>query len=311
MARTFPAVVVHGILESGKTKFIVDSLRNEDFGDLGKVLILSMEEGEEEYDPAELAKYNACVYTFASQEEFTVEKINELIKVNKPHAVFFEMNAMWDQDKIKFPPYILVEQSFTIIDASTFKVYFNNMRQKFVDMITASDIVIMNRAEDTAEMAGYKRNLRLVNKDATILALGEDDKPIRFTDELPYKLGDEMKIEDGDFGIFYIDTFENRSRYEGKIVEFDCMTVTSRKLPKNTFIAGRLAMTCCANDIQLLGHLCAMNQPMPVVNKQWIHLRARVHYLDEQGEEEPQIVLEYLSSHEIPEIANPVVSLTN
>ena len=290
MARTFPAVVVHGILESGKTKFIVDSLRNEDFGDLGKVLILSMEEGEEEYDPAELAKYNACVYTFASQDEFTVEKINELIKVNKPHAVFFEMNAMWDQDKIKFPPYILVEQSFTIIDASTFKVYFNNMRQKFVDMITASDIVIMNRAEDTAEMAGYKRNLRLVNKDATILALGEDDKP---------------------FGIFYIDTFENRPRYEGKIVEFDCMTVTSRKLPKNTFIAGRLAMTCCANDIQLLGHLCALNQPMPVVNKQWIHLRARVHYLDEQGKEEPQIVLEYLSSHEIPEIAEPVVSLTN
>ena len=60
MARTFPAVVVHGILESGKTKFIVDSLRNEDFGDLGKVLILSMEEGEEEYLPLPLRMNLPC-----------------------------------------------------------------------------------------------------------------------------------------------------------------------------------------------------------------------------------------------------------
>ncbi len=311
MARTFPAVVVNGILESGKTRFIVDSLRNGDFGDIGKVLVLSMEEGEEEYDPAELAEYDACVYTFSSEEEFTVEKINELIKTNKPHAVFFEMNAMWDPEKIKFPPYILVEQSFTIIDATTFKVYFNNMRQKFVDMIGSSDVVIMNRCEDTPEMAGYKRNIRLINKDAAILAIGPDEKPIRFTEELPYRLGDEMKIEDDDFGIFYIDTFENQPRYDGKIVEFDCMTVTSRKLPEKTFIAGRLAMTCCENDIQLLGHLCATNQPISFVNKQWVHLRARVHYLREEGDEEPQIVLEYLSSHDIPEIENPVVSLSN
>ena len=52
MARTFPAVIVKGILESGKTTFIVDSLKNGDFGDVGRVLILSTEEGEVEYDPS-------------------------------------------------------------------------------------------------------------------------------------------------------------------------------------------------------------------------------------------------------------------
>ena len=36
MARTFPAVIVKGILESGKTTFIVDSLKNGDFGDVGR-----------------------------------------------------------------------------------------------------------------------------------------------------------------------------------------------------------------------------------------------------------------------------------
>lgn len=309
MARTFPAVIVKGILESGKTTFIVDSLKNGDFGDIGRVLILSTEEGEVEYNPAELAKLNAVYYSFDTPEDFTVEKINDLIRVNKPHALFIEENAMWDWNEIKLPPYVVVEQVFTIIDASTFKVYFNNMRQKFQDIVGASGIVIMNRCEETPEMAGYKRSLKLINKDAYYITLDADGNPVSFVEELPYKIADEMKISDDDFGIFYIDTFDNRSRYDGKIVEFDCMTVTSKNLRENTFVAGRLAMTCCANDIQLIGHLCGYNAPVKIKNKGWVHLRARVHYLSENENDEPQIVLELLRMNEIPEIENPVVSL--
>ena len=76
MARTFPAVLVRGIIESGKTTFINESLKNGDFGDVGRVLILATEEGEVEYDPAFLAKYNAVFYQFESEKDFTVEKIN-------------------------------------------------------------------------------------------------------------------------------------------------------------------------------------------------------------------------------------------
>ena len=32
MARTFPVVIINGILESGKTTFIIESLKNGDFG---------------------------------------------------------------------------------------------------------------------------------------------------------------------------------------------------------------------------------------------------------------------------------------
>lgn len=311
MAKTFPAVTVSGILESGKTTFINDSLKNGDFGDLGRVLILATEEGEVEYDPAFLSKYNATFYNFDSPEEFTVEKINELIKSNKPHCLFIEENAMWDWSQIKLPPYIIVEQAFTIIDATTFKVYFNNMRQKFSDMLSKSTIVIMNRAEETSEMAGFKRNLRLMNKDAYIIVNDKNGKQISFAEELPYKISDEMSIKDSDFGIFYIDTFDNRARYDGKTVEFNCMTMTSKQLPDDTFVAGRLAMTCCANDIQLIWHLCSYNkeQSKDVVNKGWAHIKAKVHYLD-VGEDEPQLVFELLDIKKIPEIAEPVVSLT-
>ena len=115
MARTFPAVIINGILESGKTTFIIDSLKNGDFGDIGKVLIISTEDGEIEFDNTELAKYNAVAHVVSSPEDFTVQNINDLIRINKPHAVFFEMNAMWDWEKLQFPPYILIEQTFTNI----------------------------------------------------------------------------------------------------------------------------------------------------------------------------------------------------
>lgn len=310
MARTFPAVLINGILESGKTTFICDSLKNGDFGDIGKVLILATEDGEVEYDPAELSGYNAVAYVFSDPEEFTVEKINELIKVNKPHALFIEVNAMWDWSQIKLPPYIMVEQTFTIIDATTFKTYFNNMRQKFSDMVRSSDIVIMNRCTENPEMAGFKRSLKLINKDAAYITLGVDGKPISFVEDLPYKVGDEMKIEDDDFGIFYLDTFDNMQRYSEKIVEFNCMTVLSKKLPPETFVAGRLAMTCCANDIQLIGHLCTYKN-LKLKNQGWIHLRAKMHYLESDDGRDPQIILETLSCYDIDEIENPVVSLAN
>ena len=309
MSRTFPAVVVNGILESGKTQFIIDSLKNGDFGNIGRVLILATEDGEIEYSKGILASCNAVAHVFDSPEDFTVQTINELIKTHKPNAIFIEMNAMWDWNVIKLPPYVMVEQAFTIIDGSTFKFYFNNMRQKFADMIKGSEIVIMNRCENNSEFAGFKRNIKLLNKDCSILMLDENEANISFVEDLPYKLGEEMIIPDDGYGIFYIDTFESPARYNGKIVEFNGMTATDPSLPPNTFETGRLAMTCCADDIQFIGHLCAVEKPIKVKDRQWVKLRARVHYLAESPNEAPQIIFEVLKMTEIPEIENPLVSL--
>lgn len=309
MARTFPAVLIKGILESGKSQFIIDSLKNGDFGNVGKVLILATEVGEIEYEQADLTKMNAVCHFFEKPEDFTVQKINELIKLHKPHALFVEMNAMWNWTEIEFPPYLLVEQSFTIIDGSTFKIYFNNMRQMFSDMVRSSDVVIVNRCQNTSEYVAYKRNLKLINKDCAILMLDENQANISFEEELPYKLGDEMFIKGDEYGVFYIDTYESPSRYDNKIVEFDCMAIQDKKLPPNTFVAGRLAITCCADDIQLIGHICAFKTPIEIKNKQWIHLRARVHYISEYPGAEAEIFLELLRYEKIDEIENPVVSL--
>ena len=50
-----PVYLVNGFLESGKTLFIDDALKSEDFADGEKTLLIVCEQGEEEYDMKKLA----------------------------------------------------------------------------------------------------------------------------------------------------------------------------------------------------------------------------------------------------------------
>ena len=66
-----PAVMIRGMLESGKTYFLKDALLRGDFGDLPKILIISQEEGVEEYDREFLSKVNG-VAVYVSKEEWRI-----------------------------------------------------------------------------------------------------------------------------------------------------------------------------------------------------------------------------------------------
>ncbi len=298
-----PVVVIRGILESGKTSFIVDALKNGDFGDLGKTLIFAQEQGEVEYNEEALKKYKSNVVYLDKKEDWNDSFINDKVREFKPHVIFIEVNEMWDFDSLKMPPYFDIQQVMTIIDGTTFSAYFNNMRQKFNDMIKASDIVIINRCKASIETSGFKRSVKLINPSVAVLALDENGQELKLESDLPYSLKEEViNISLEDFGIFYIDTIESKDRYQGRIVEFDCMAVFDRKLPKKSFIAGRLAMTCCVDDIQLIGHLVAYKGDVTLKNKSWIHLKAAVHYMKLKGSPEEQVVFDAL---EITPIETP------
>ncbi len=297
-----PVVVIRGILESGKTSFIIDALKNGDFGDLGKTLIFSQEEGEVEFNDSELKKYKSNA-VYLSKEEWNDKFLNDKVREFKPHVIFIEVNEMWDFESLKMPEYFDIQQIMTIIDGSTFNSYLSIMRQKINDMIKSSDIVIINRCEPTPETSQIKRSVKLINQQVAVLALDSENKELKLESDLPYSLKEEViKVSLEDFGIFYIDTFESKERYEGRIVEFDCLAVFDRKLPKKSFIAGRLAMTCCVDDIQLIGHLVAYKQDINLKNKSWIHLKAAIHYMKFKGSKDEQVVFDAL---EITSIETP------
>ena len=128
-----PTVIIRGILESGKTTFIEESLLNGDFGDLGRTLILMQEEGEVEFNESALKKCKASVKVMSKISDWNDKNINEVIREYRPQVVFIEVNEMWDFNSMPLPKYFDVQQVMTIIDGSTFNAYFNNMRQKFVE----------------------------------------------------------------------------------------------------------------------------------------------------------------------------------
>lgn len=284
-----PVFFINGILESGKTTFTLDTIHSDGFD--GKTLLISCEQGEIEYDEDDLDYYNTSLIYFKSVDEFNEKNLNDLIQKYEPNRVVIEMNGMWDLNKIQFPYYMELLQVITFIDTTTFEIYFNNMRQKFNDMISRSDAVVFIKCEDsTKQIEPYKAQLKVMNSNCDFYIMDENEKArVAFVVPLPYDLNsDVVKINYEDYPLFYMDTFDNRKNYINKVVEYDSMVFLSDKLEPNTFIAGRMIMSCCENDMQLFGFLVKSNLNMNLKNKSWIRIKARieVEYSSQYNEEE-------------------------
>ena len=78
-----PVLFIRGTKGSGKTKFIEESLINGDFGDVGKALVLKLENGEAEYDEAKLSGKNAFVSSILNLNDFKDVKGIGTIHVSK------------------------------------------------------------------------------------------------------------------------------------------------------------------------------------------------------------------------------------
>ena len=57
-------------------------------------------------------------------------------------------------------------------------------------------------------------------------------------------------------GTFYLDAMDHPERYDGKTVRLVGQYFQEKSLPKGYGFFGRLAMTCCANDIAQIGWVC-------------------------------------------------------
>lgn len=309
---SFPVFIINGFLDAGKTTFIIDTLKNDGFYQQGTTLLLVCEEGEVEYDQTDLSKYNVHVATFASVEDFTADAIYRLTEECHPDRIIIELNMMWDSNKMSFPSTFQVAQIVSFIDYTTFPVYYNNMRQLFVDHLRFSDLVIINRCDDASELAKYQTSLKLINSNAHFLVMDtKGNVQEAFEEPLPYNIDDPIiKINDEDYARWYIDTFDHKERYEGKIVEFNGIVLKNKKLPKGTMIVGRYALTCCDKDMQLYGHLCVLNdKDVKFKSKMWVNVQAKIAYEYSKKYDEEEVVLYAIKIEKINEIPNAVLDL--
>ncbi len=284
-----PVYMINGFLESGKTEFITYTLAQPYFQIRGKTLLILCEEGEKEYDADLLKQSRTELVLIEEEEEFTTGRLIELEKKYKPERIIIEYNGMWNYKEMKLPWHWKIEQQITTIDASTFPMYFTNMKSLLAEQIRKSELIIFNRCDGVGDLSSYKRNIKAINQKAEIVfedANGEINEIME--EDLPYDLkASVIELNNEGYGIWYLDSLDHLERYEGKTVRFIAMVLKPEQFPHNYFVPGRMAMTCCAEDMAFLGYACEYDQTDALTNKQWVKVTARVekeYFADYQGE---------------------------
>ena len=284
-----PVYIINGFLESGKTEFINFTLDQPYFQISGKTLLLLCEEGEVEYDPYVLKRSKTVVETIEEEADFTVEKMVELEKKHRPERIIIEYNGMWKFRDLRLPWHWQVEQQITTIDASTFPVYFNNMKSMVADMLRKSEMIIFNRCDGIEDLNMYKRNVKALNPTADIVFEDKDGEIDEIMeDDLPYDLSsDPVVLDDKGYGIWYLDSLDHLDRYVGKTIQFTAMVMKPDGFPKDYFVPGRMAMTCCAEDMTFLGFACVYDKIGLFAERDWVKVTAVVekeYFADYEGE---------------------------
>ena len=206
-----------------------------------------------------------------------------------------------------------LEQQITVIDASSFELYFSNMKSLLAEQIRNSDLILFNRCDRIKDLASYKRNVKAINQKADIIfedRNGEVD--VTLDEDLPFDLNsDPIELNNYGYGMFYIDGLDHVDRYVGKNVKFKGMVLIPPEFPKGRFVPGRMAMTCCAEDMQFLGFACDYDKTDELNEKDWVLVTAKVvkEYVPEYNGEGP--VLKAISVEKTTAPEYPIIDFSN
>ena len=302
-----PVYLITGFLESGKTTFLKEVLDSPDFADGARTLLVRCEDGEEEYDEKEYARHNISILPVEKEEDLTPEFLERWQKHYKPVRVFVEFNGMWDAKKFvdeRLPKRWEVVQVITLVDASTFEVYLTNMRSILSNIFALTELVIFNRCSLDMDLLKYRRSVKAINQQAMLSFEDPEGRQLELGKEKPpYDLNaDIIEIEDTDYGLWFLDVNDTPERYRGKTVRFTGKVMIPRKFDANSFIPGRNAMTCCANDIRFIGYVCRSKHAKKLQQKQWVQVTAEVRYeyAQEYRGEGPVLYAKHLKSVDPP-----------
>jgi uncharacterized membrane protein YcgQ (UPF0703/DUF1980 family) len=275
-----PVYLFTGFMDSGKTTLIKETLLENGFAENGKSLIICCEDGEVEYDEAELKKINTSVVMIENEEDFTAERLNEINTSYLPDQIFVEYNGTWGMSTLletKMPRGWVLVQSLATVDATTFEMYLGNMRAMIMEQLFQADVVIFNRCDDSTDKGKFRRNVKAQNRKAQLVYERADGTLDEREEELPFDIsGDEIEITDADYAIWYMDCMEHPKNYQGKKISFLALVYNPDNLKKGVFVPGRFAMTCCVEDVTFIGFKCKYAKEEEIPHKSWIRITAEV-----------------------------------
>ena len=282
-----PIYLFVGFLESGKTKFIQETLEDERFDTGENTLLLVMEEGEESYDESRFAVKNVSIAYIDEKEEMTEEKLTALQLEYGATRVLVEYNGMWLLEDFfnAMPEGWMINQLMTFFDTNTVLNYNANMRQLVFDKIENTQMVVFNRYVAPTDKMPLHKLVRGITRRADIVYEYMDGRADYddIEDPLPFDVNAPViEIEDRDYAFFYRDLAENMESYIGKTVCFKGIVATDKRLPSNNVVIGRHIMTCCADDIQYSGLACVLPSEMELKTRDWLKITAKIEFIKHQ-----------------------------
>lgn len=270
-----------GFLEAGKTSFIAETMKDPNFNDgVHKYLIISCEEGEEEFNPEELGP-NVSFASFDDAERITPDRLSAMQKRAGAEIIVIEYNGMWTLDKFynAIPDSWMVYQEICIADSNTIISYNANMRQLVVDKLTSCEMVVFNRTTEATDKQALHKLVRGVSRKASICYedLSGEIEFDQIEDPLPYDIEASLiDVKDEDFAIFYRDMSEDFAKYVGKNVRFKGIVALDRSLPSSQYAIGRHIMTCCEADIAYRGVVAKGMGSLKLTTRDWVIVEGKL-----------------------------------
>ncbi len=298
-----------GFLDSGKTKFIQETLEDPRMETGERTLLLVCEEGDEEYIPEKFAVKNVAKVTLEGADELTEENLALLTEKYKAQRVVVEYNGTWllQQFFDAMPESWVINQMMTFFDAATFLNYNANMRQLVFDKVQMTQMVVFNRFKGEYEKLQFHKIVRGISRRPDIVYeyIGGKAEFDEIEDPMPFDVNAPViEIEDRDFAWFYRDVAEKTAEYVGKTVRFKGMAAVTKKAPKGYIVLGRHIMTCCEADIAYDGFAVNTNGLLEgIETRDWLIVTAKINieYNSVYRSKGPVLTAEKLERAEPPE----------
>jgi len=275
-----PVYVFTGFLDSGKTKFIQETLEDPRFNAGERTLLLVFEEGEEEYDFSVYPHKNVFLEVL-DQQTVTTKELQTLAKKCRAQRIVAELNGMQLVGDLytRFPDNWAIAQEVMFADATTFMAYNANMRNLVMDKLVGAQMVVFNRLEKGEDTMPLHKIARAANRRIDILydytdgstAFDDVEDPLPFDINAPV-----IEIKDEDYALWYRDVTEEPQKYDGKTVRFKGQVAMLRREKNGMFAPGRFVMTCCADDIQFCGIPCKYEQARTLESRSWVMVEAKI-----------------------------------
>ena len=276
-----PVYVFTGFLDSGKTKFIQETLEDPRFNAGERTLLLVFEEGEEEYDISAYPHQNVYLEVL-DQETVTTKELQALQKKYRAQRVVAELNGMQLVGDLysRFPDGWVVAQEVMFADATTIMAYNANMRNLVMDKLVGCQMVVFNRLQSGEDTQALHKLARAANRRIDILydytdgstAFDDQQDPLPFDINAPI-----IMVNDEDYALWYRDVTEEAQKYDEKTVSFKAQVAMLRRSSKEEMFApGRFVMTCCADDIQFCGIPCRYSGASKLESRSWVAVTAKI-----------------------------------